>query len=1161
MNIFRIIALMAGLGLVAQAEPGKKPAAVFPNKNFEVIDKYCIDCHDASLKKGKVNLEDLSFDIHSIEQAELWQKVYNAVGSGEMPPEDEDQLQNKEKADFLDDLANTLVVARKSLSDTGGQIAMRRLNRREYGNTIHDLLGVKLDINQLPADGGGGTFDTVGGSQFVSSDQIEQYLEMGRAAIDEVFQRRALAGKKPAVVRMEPEKSIRPGIEKRAKEIEAAQKRFSKWKVEVDKAVAKPVNQKRLPELLKQNPQMKSSIQFYKFAELFEGVPPAKKYGFKDAFEATLQHPDWDRSELAIRKHYMTLPHRDKGLYLKLAHGMGRLDISPKKFVPGTYRMRVRVGAVEGAPASRRFIEIGHPYSKPIAPGRMALEGAPISQHQITGTIAEPQIVESVFELKATDPRIVSVRERQPLEATALWTAHNRLKKENGYGHPPAIWIDWIELAGPLSTAQLAGASVSKVTRLEPEKTINRKQEKTIKGIQARIAKFTEWQKGVDKAAATPENQAIIEAARKKKRLDHPRLYYVFAGNLKGAPNPRDFGFIDAAKAAGLHPDTDPGNLALYKHFVGLPHRDRGTHLMLAHGIGRVDIKPAQLPPGNYTLKIAAAAVPGSPASRHFIEVGHPQRQTASRQWGLDGVPISSHQVTGTYAKPQIIEVPIEIAAHSPKELGIQEKQPRGDRLKALWDTHNRMKKQNGYGIPPAIWIDWVELEGPHAAPAETTKTLDWWVSEQEIKEPVARARKILEQFSLEAMRGTAPSKDYIDRLVGIFQTRRKAGESFDIAIRTPMSIVLASPGFLYLHEPGSEKKRRMLDDRELAVRLSYFLWSAPPDAQLLSLAKQGKLNSPAVLKEQVDRMIADPRADAFVAGFVHQWLHMERLDFFQFDPNRHREFDESMRAASRQEVYESFAHLLRGKGSQAHLGYMLKSDYVIINGLLANYYGIEGVVGDEFRKVKLHPNSPRGGLLGMAAIHAMGSDGIDSSPVERGAWVQRYVLNDPPPPAPPNVPQLSRLVDKPLSSREKVIAHQTEAQCASCHRKIDPIGFGLENFDAAGKWRTEERRYSRNRKGNMTPSKGTFPIDASGQLYKGPAFANYFELRDIIAGRDDDFIRGYCEALIEYGLGRPTSIVDTDLVNEMMAAAKKENNAASAFIHVLVQSEPFRRK
>ena len=353
MRIHRIGALMAGLSLCTQAE---KPAAVVPQGHFEFFDQYCIDCHDAGLKKGKVNLEDLSFDIHTIEQAELWQKIYNAVGSGEMPPEDELQPKNQEKADFLDDLANTMVTARKALADTGGRSTMRRLNRREYGNSIKDLLGVSVDTQSLPADGGGGTFDTVGGSQFISSDQIEQYLELGRVAIDEAFQRRSLSGKKPAVVRIEPEKTIRPGIEKRAKEIEEAQKRFSRWKVEVDKAVATPANQKRIEELKKTNKQMASSIHFYKFVELLDGVPPAKKYGFKDAFEATLAHPDWDRSELAIRKHYMTLPHRDKGLYLKLAHGYGRLDISPKEFRPGTYRLRVRVGAVEDAPASRRFM-------------------------------------------------------------------------------------------------------------------------------------------------------------------------------------------------------------------------------------------------------------------------------------------------------------------------------------------------------------------------------------------------------------------------------------------------------------------------------------------------------------------------------------------------------------------------------------------------------------------------------------------------------------------------------------------------------------------------------------------------------------------------------------------------------------------------------------
>jgi hypothetical protein len=191
-----------------------------------------------------------------------------------------------------------------------------------------------------------------------------------------------------------------------------------------------------------------------------------------------------------------------------------------------------------------------------------------------------------------------------------------------------------------------------------------------------------------------------------------------------------------------------------------------------------------------------------------------------------------------------------------------------------------------------------------------------------------------------------------------------------------------------------------------------------------LDLANRNELHQPRVLREQVIRLIADSRCDEFVSGFVHQWLDMERLDFFQFDVTRHREFDENTRAAVREEVYRSFAHLLRDpKGGR--LGKLLKSDYIFLNGLLATYYGIDGVSGDKFRRVQLPANSPRGGLLGMAAIHAMGSDGIVSSPVERGAWVLRHLLNDPPPPAPPNVPQISRLEGQILTKRERLLAHQ----------------------------------------------------------------------------------------------------------------------------------------
>jgi len=867
-----------------------------PKKHFALIDSYCLDCHDAETQKGKVNLEALSFKVTTIKQAEIWQKVLNAMNSGEMPPKKKAQPKNAEKADFLDDLAQIMVLARKKLSDSGGKITMRRLNRREYRNTIEYLTGVNLDVSSLPSDGGTGTFDTVGASQFISSDQFEQYLKLGRIAINEVFVRRK---------------------------------------------------------------------------------PPSSK--------------------------------------------------------PFTFRV-------------------------------------------------------------------------------------------------------------------------------EPEKTINPKNEKFIKQVEERQERFKRWKKGVDEAAKTPENQAIIAEIRKTNRLiDHPNRFYTFADRFVGTPNPNDFGFIDSAKAAAAAPSRDR-SLALHKHYASLPHRDTGTYLKPTHGTGRVIVAPKKVSAGSYVLRVRVGSVKGAPASRRFIEIGHPQRFIASRDWGLEGRPISVHQVTGTIEEPQIIEIPIEVRSDTIREFAVQEKQPNNGNLKVLWDDHNKLKKENGYGHPPAIWVDWIEMEGPlpkTGAKAGLAQILaDNLVGPK--KSESERARTILTDFSMVAFRQVKPAPKFIDQLLALLKTRRTSGELFEVAIRTPLSVILASPGFLYLNEPSDEKQRRTLTDRELAVRLAYFLWSAPPDEQLLALAEKNVLHKPATLRQQVSRLLADPHSGEFVSGFVHQWLHMERLDFFQFDTKLHPAFDESARASARREVYESFTHLLRDPKS-GRLGKLLKSDYIFINGLLANYYGIEGVTGDEFRKVKLPTGSPRGGLLGTAAIHAMGSDGIESSPVERGAWVLRYLLNDPPPPAPPNVPQLSRLADKPLSTRDRLRAHQEEAQCASCHRKIDPIGFGLENFDAAGKWRTTEAHRIKTRR-NWRATK-SWEIDPSGAFYNGPAFANYFELRDHIAEREPDFARGFTEALIGYSLGRPFGFTDEDLANEIISAAKAKQYSVSEFIHSLVLSQTFRKK
>ncbi|MEM1067343.1 MAG: DUF1588 domain-containing protein, partial [Planctomycetota bacterium] len=237
--------------------------------------------------------------------------------------------------------------------------------------------------------------------------------------------------------------------------------------------------------------------------------------------------------------------------------------------------------------------------------------------------------------------------------------------------------------------------------------------------------------------------------------------------------------------------------------------------------------------------------------------------------------------------------------------------------------------------------------------------------------------------------------------------------------------------------------------------------------------------------------------------------------------------------------------------------GALLKSEFVVVNDLLAEYYDIPEVQGHQFRRVNVEPNSVRGGLLGTVAVNAMGSDGLRTSPVERGAWVLRHLLHDPPAPAPPNVPQLSRLDGEIVSAREIQKLHQEQPQCAQCHRKIDPVGFGLENFSADGLWRdVEVIKY-----GNRNSKSKSFEIDPQGRLPSGETFSGFLELRSAIAKKDTEFARGFVEELIAYALGRPYGFTDETLVDSILNQTQENGFAITEIVHLLVQSETFQSK
>jgi hypothetical protein len=262
--------------------------------------------------------------------------------------------------------------------------------------------------------------------------------------------------------------------------------------------------------------------------------------------------------------------------------------------------------------------------------------------------------------------------------------------------------------------------------------------------------------------------------------------------------------------------------------------------------------------------------------------------------------------------------------------------------------------------------------------------------------------------------------------------------------------------------------------------------------------------------------------------------------------------------------MYETFLHLVRRNGSICDL---LKSDYVVVNGLMARYYDLEGEAGDAFRPVKLPAGATlRGGVLGMAAFSFMGSNGHQTSPVERGAWVLRKLLNDPPPPAPANVPSLNRLEEKLLTSRERLLVHQEEPQCASCHRKIDPIGFGLENLDPAGRWREEEKIKATFHPPGAPPhvrktESKRVPVDPSSALHKGPAFSGFEELRGLIAERPDAFARGLSAALVEYALGRTCGFSDEPLLESMVSHIRERGYGLRDLVCFLTASDAFQSK
>ncbi|MCM8535974.1 MAG: DUF1592 domain-containing protein [Lentisphaeraceae bacterium] len=806
------------------------------NEDFRsFFTSYCTDCHNSKKQKGKVQLDDgFSFKINSVQDADRWQKILTSINSNEMPPEDETQPKAKDKAEFLEMLSRKLVDARKLLSDSGNETVMRRLNRAEYANTMKNLLGVKVDVDNLPADHASGSFNTNGGSLFMSANQIEQYLIIAKKALKESFV---------------------------------------------------------------------------------------------------------------------------------------------------TY-----------------------------------------SDHKLMKARTEPE--------QTTTKRIKNIvlaREEKMARAFSYTNSKDPKKTPQQFGFD---------------------------------------SERGVKSIYI----------GQD-------------------RFYLPQLDYV------------------------MHPLSKKGALLSLNH---------------PNPIQSVYLENKKLPSGFYKVRAAVGRTQTATEERSFLDLGYKSKEQDDLE------RLETFHITSNYKKPQIIEATVYINDKQ-NRVFLSEKQTKIN-AKAQQAKSRRINGRSTLGF--SLWVDWVEWEGPLKVQGpELVENLLVDFKENPSDEKVIET---LENFAKKTFRQDAPSKEYIAKLLKLYKSKLKLHENALEAIVDPLAIILSSPGFLYLSEQVQEDKSTKLSQRELAVRLAYFLWSEQPDQELLTLAKEGKLSSKQTLTQQIDRMIADKKFEKFIRSFTYQWLDMERLSFFQYDTGKFPTFDETMRWNIAEEVYQTIKYITLNNLKANNL---VKSDFIVINSLLAQHYDIPAIKGTHFRKVKLAEGSVRGGLTGMAAIHAMGSDGVYSSPVERGSWVLRKILNNPPPPAPANVPQLAE-VGEGLTVRQMLIAHQEQPQCAHCHKKIDPIGFGLENFGPTGKWR---KKVNRNKTSSL--------VDPSGKIFNGPKFNTYLELRDILHSQSENFYKGLIQNMLEYSLGRKVSFSDQDNISRIYDHMNKNGETVRSIIHAIVNSKSFKFK
>ncbi len=457
----------------------------------------------------------------------------------------------------------------------------------------------------------------------------------------------------------------------------------------------------------------------------------------------------------------------------------------------------------------------------------------------------------------------------------------------------------------------------------------------------------------------------------------------------------------------------------------------------------------------------------------------------------------------------------------------------------AIYPLRNPVEMYAGAG--PELHVYSIEIEGPFYE-QWPLPGFERYFPEPPAKPDITYLEESMRRLAEQAFRRPV-DEETLAPYLNLTARYLEENNDFWAAARYGIRAILTSPQFLYLVEDNEQQGG--LTDWELASRLSYFLWSSMPDGELFALAVKGSLREPEILKQQTERMLKDERAAAFVENFAGQWLHLRKLGEMPPDPAINKAyFADNLESAMKQETFLFFSDLLSSNGSVLNF---IDSDYTFLNPALAKHYGVDSVKGDEFQKVSLPANQQRGGLLGHGSILTLTSNGVETQPVVRGVWILENLLGTPPNPPPPDIEPLEPDTRGVATIRDLMEKHRENATCFECHRKIDPLGLALENYDHIGGWR---ERYQKKA-----------PVDATGTLHDGTAIEGAVSIKQYLLDRPEQFTHCLTEKLMVYALGRRMGFTDRDDIDKIVEESSAEGYGLRDLIKRVVTSEPFLSK